>query len=330
MAQISKETITVGGNRIVGQASVDGGALRGDGGPAKPQLIVPLTIEMYNSPSGAMLALCWLRASLAPDQHASPPLAVAKPVTELLLDNLPARSLPTGSSEHTVPLRFHLTPMEIAELERKRHQTPGDVFTLYLGLDAVVAGVKTYNQVGPQANTEDMPWDLQYGMFSEFLPFWRTDIRPVLISIEQSSWVRDVLPGIGYDRARLIEMKFPPPLPDHPSAASEWDKARRAFNERRYSDCVAECRDILAMWQQQLGATKESPVAKVISARRAWHQHDNRLAFLDGLWKAAIDIVNTPHHPEGQQVEQHFDSADAHLMLTLTAALSEHVCDESV
>jgi hypothetical protein len=329
MAQINKQTITVGGNRIVGQVYVDGGALRGEGGPTKPQLVVPLTIEMNNSPAGAMLALCWLRAHLATDQNASPHLTVAPPATELLLNNLPARSFPQGRSEHVVPLRFHLTPTDVAELESNRHQAPGDIFTLYLALDAVVAGVTTYNQVGSQASIEKMPWDLQFGMFSQLLPFWRTGIPPVPVFIERSTWVRDVLTGVGHNRARLIEMTFPPPMPDHPSAANEWDKARRALDEQRYGDCVAECRDILAMWQRQLKATKERPFASVVSAKHGWSEHDSRIPFLDGLWKAAIDIVNTPHHPEGKMVEQHFGPADARLMLTLTAALSQYISDNS-
>ncbi len=201
------------------------------------------------------------------------------------------------------------------------------MFALYLGLEAIVAGVKTYNQVGSQANTENMPWDLQYGMFSQLFPFWRTNISPVPISIERSTWVRDVLAGLGYDRARLVEMTFPPPLPNHPSAASEWDKAKRALDDQRYSDCISECRDILAMWQAQLNATKDRPVATVIGAKRGWPEDDGRITFLDRLWKAAIDIVNAPHHPEGQKSEQVFDAADARLMLTLTAALSQYVSD---
>jgi hypothetical protein len=166
MAQVTKQHITVGGNRIVGQVSVDGGALRGEGGPSKPQLIVPLTVQMNNAPTGAMLALCWLRAHLATDQHASPQAAVVQPTTELLLDNLPARSFPEGQGEHVVQLRFHLTQRDIDILENIRHQTPSDLFSLHLGLEAVVAGVKTYNQVGgAEANTEAMPWGSNMGCF---------------------------------------------------------------------------------------------------------------------------------------------------------------------
>ncbi len=328
MAQVTKQHITVGGNRIVGQVSVDGGALRGEGGQLKPQLVVPLTVQMNNAPAGAMLALCWLRACLATDQHASPQTAVAQPTTELLLDNLPARSFPGGQGEHVVALRFHLTQRDIDNLENIRHQAPSDVFSLYLGLEAVVAGVKTYNQIGgSQSSTEDMPWGLEYGMVSQVFPFWRTNISPVSITVERSTWVRDVLSGLGYDRARVVEMRFPPALPDHPSAASEWDKARQALDEQRYGDCVSECRDILAMWQSQLGASKSQPVASIITGRRAWHEDDGRIAFLDRLWNAAIDLVNAPHHPEGRPTEQRFDAADARLMLILTAALSQYVSE---
>ena len=81
------------------------------------------------------------------------------------------------------------------------------------------------------------------------------------------------------------------------------------------------------MWQSQLGAGKSQSVASIIAARRTWREDDGRRAFLDRLWKAAIDIVNAPHHPEGQPTAQHFDAADARLMLVLTAALSQYVSE---
>jgi hypothetical protein len=326
MAQISKQSITVGGNRIVGNVWVDGGALRGEGGPLSPHLIVPLSVQMHNTPADAMMALCWVRAQLATDQHASPHLTIGPSATELLIDEFPTRSLPNGSLDHTIPLRFRLSAADVEELEKRRHDAAGGLFTFYLGLDAVVAGLKTYNQASGGA-TEVHPWPIDYGMFSQVLPFWRTNIPPAPVSIESSTWVREVLPGLGYDHHRLIEIPFPPPLPDHPSAAGEWDKARRALDEQRYSDCVAECRDLLSMWQSQLGATKNRTLAAIVATKRGWADDDGRTAFLDGLWKAARDIVNAPHHPEGSRVEQTFDVSDARLMLVLTAVLSQYITD---
>jgi hypothetical protein len=46
MGQVHKQSILLGSSRIVGAASVDGGAVRAEGGPIRPQLIVPLTLEL--------------------------------------------------------------------------------------------------------------------------------------------------------------------------------------------------------------------------------------------------------------------------------------------
>jgi hypothetical protein len=41
MAQINDVGITLGGGRIVGTISVNGGEIRGEGGPLRPQLVIP-------------------------------------------------------------------------------------------------------------------------------------------------------------------------------------------------------------------------------------------------------------------------------------------------
>jgi hypothetical protein len=302
---------------------VDGGGVRGEGGPLHPQLVVPLTIEMASMPAEAMVATIWVRCTLL--TMAIPRSVVTQPATEMLMEGFPARSLPHGAPSHTAQLRFFLTPSELEALERHRHAASGDPFMLYLGVEAVVAGLRTHNQVNPGQPIEPSAWDHSFGLVSEVLPFWNTRIEPVWVGIEQSTWIREVLPGLGYDGSRLIEIDFPPSLPDHPSAAGEWDKARRAFDERRYGDCVAECRDVLSMWNRQLGATKTRPLATVIGEKRGWPAGDSRLAFLDAVWKAATDVMNVPHHPEGRTAAQQFEAADARLMLLVTAALSGYV-----
>lgn len=323
MPQINKQHITVS-NRIVGSMWVDGGAIRGDGGILQPQLIVPLTIEMGPMPEEAMVATVWVRARLLTDRSpgATP---TTRPVTELLLDGFPARSLPGAANDHTVELRMFLTMTELAALENHRHATSTDPFMVYLGVDAVVAGMRTYNELKPGEPQEPSAWHHQFGLLSEVLPFWNTRVDPLWISIEQTTWIRQVLPGIGYDASRLVEIDFPQALPGHPGAAIEWDKARRAYDERRYADSVAECRDLLFMWKRQLGATREKPLAAVVAERRHWPEQDGRRAFLDSVWKATTDISNAPHHPEGEASNQQLDAEDARLVLILTAALSAYL-----
>jgi hypothetical protein len=149
------------------------------------------------------------------------------------MDNFNARSIPHGPVDHTVQLRFLLSPAEVEDLERMRH-AGGDVFALYCGLDLVVAGLKTFNEVRPGQAPEPTPWDLNFGLFSQVMPFWTTRVQPVGVQMEQSTWVRSVLPGLGYDRVRLLELTFPPPLPDNGRAARQFDRARQALDGRRY------------------------------------------------------------------------------------------------
>lgn len=321
--QVQKSPITVG-NRGVGEVWVDGGTVRAEGGLLHPQLVIPLTLALSPQRDDAQIAVTWLRAGISATDQAQPHTFICPPTAPSLMDGFHARSLPSPH-DHTVELRFFMTHLEVAALEAQRQRHPSDPFMLHLRVEGTVAGLVTHNQVRPGEVPEPSPWDVQHGMFSEVLPFWTTRIHPVRFAIEESRWVREVLPGLGYDRLRLLEVTFPPPLPDHPSAAIEWDKARRAFDERRYGDCIAECRDLLAMWGRQLGATKANPVASVLADRSKWPADDRRRIFIDGLWKAATDLVNVPHHPEGHAVQQHFDCEDARLMLMLAAALSEFV-----
>jgi hypothetical protein len=162
-------------------------------------------------------------------------------------------------------------------------------------------------------------------MYAEVFPFWTTQVQPVQINIEQSTWVNNVLPGLGYDRLRLIELNFPPPLPDHDNGAKQFDNARKALDERRYGDCIDKCRGLLNMWEKQYGATKNRRVADVISDERGWTEDDVRRQMLDQLWKEVGDVANAPHHPEGNVDAELFERRDARLVLLLTAALSEYV-----
>lgn len=325
MAQVNKQSIAVGSGRTVGSIWVDGGNVRGEGGPIRPQLVVPLTIEMRTMREDATLAVSSLSARLCTDTYASSHQMICQPVSQSLVPGFPARSTQYGPHEHRVDLRFFLTQAEVEDIEQRRHSAGGDVFTLYLGIEAVIAGLQTFNTFGPGEAPKPTPWDVQYGIFSQVMPFWTSQVPPVWIQIEQSAWVRNVLPGLGYDRVRLIEMTFPPPLPGHGSAAAQFDKARRALDERRYGACISECRGLLTMWEKQHGATSKRRIAEVIGDARSWAADDIRRNLIDTLWKEIGDVANAPHHPEGHVDAELFDDRDARLVLLLTATLSEYV-----
>lgn len=327
MTQVQPQDIRLGSGRPIGKVSVDGSAVRGEGGAAKPQLVIPLMIEMNQQPEEAALALVSLHARLAFDEHASPDKSVSQPISLSLARDFPALSQPHGPANHEASLRFYLTPADVEDLERYRHRCDDDSLQVFLALDPTVAALRTYNSFGSKPDLEPTPWDMRFGMFSQVLPFWTVRMQSVRVLIDQSTWVRKVLPGLGYDRRRLLELSFPPPLPDHGSAATQFDKATRALYERRYGDCIQDCRGLLNMWEKHYGATGKTHIAERLAAARGWAAEDIRVTTLDELWKATGDIANAPHHPEGKVDAELFDSRDARLILVLTAALSEYVAE---
>ncbi len=220
-----------------------------------------------------------------------------------------------------------LTAAQIEVLEKKRHSARPDVMCFYIRLEPVVVALKTYNEMSPGQPPDLGPLNLNFnvGIYADVVGiFWTATINTFPVQVETPRWVRDVLPGLGYDSLRLIEVTLPPPLPDHQSAASQFDKAKVALDSRRYDDAVSACRGLLKMWSDKLGATKAKPVAEVVANELGWAPDDTRRQFLDGLWKAATDFVNTAHHPEGNDEPLWLDYRDARMAWMLAGLLSEY------
>jgi hypothetical protein len=319
---MSEQQINVGLNHSIGKVTIDSARVTGEGGATRPQLVVPLSFALRGRGAGAgQIAITSLSCQISTDQQASPHKAVCASVTQSLIKNMAVASQAYEWSPN-VTLRFPLTLGEIASLEADRHVHPGELgVNLYLGIEASVVGLHT---VGP-GQTEQGPWDSQMGISSYFGHFWNVEISALALQISQQDWVQKILPGLGYDRLRLVEIHLPPPLPSHGSAATEFDKARRSFDERRYGDCVGACRGLVNIWNGLRAASKSTPMGDVLAKERQWGQDDPRRKFVNEIWKAVIDIVNTAHHPEGQSRPQEFNAADAQLVLYLVTILSEYL-----
>ena len=166
--------------------------------------------------------------------------------------------------------------------------------------------------------------------FSEILQVnianWESMNGEIKLLAEITDHIEQLRNGPPKAASRLVEIDFPPRRPGRPGAA-EWDKARGAFDERRYDDCVAECRDLLSMWNGHLPATEKRPLVTALAKRRRWPEADGRRAFIDSVWKAITDITNAPQDPKDEAPRQHFDAADARLILLLTGALSAYISE---
>lgn len=330
MAQVAEADITVGSSRIVGRLRIDAGMIRSEAGPLEPRLVIPVTIEMNNRPTEEMVALTRLVAHLHLSNENDPSSEVGLPARVDLVPGFYARSLPEGQGRHNTELRFQLTPIAAHRLEAARHAGTDSVFEFKLRCEGEVAWIRqTWGETHPShgragAIDPNDPFKLQFGLHSDLSLFWTVQIGMLPIQIEPSAWISNVLPGFGIDTLRLIEVVFPPSLPGG-SAAKMFDEALRAFNAKRYDDCVSKCRGIVSAWNKKVGSTKAKPMGTVIAAAQGWSQSDQRIPWLNSLWQALIDMSNVTHHPESRTSAQAVSVHDAKLHLMMTATMSEYL-----
>jgi len=325
---MAEQNIQVNSVRSVGKITVDESRIRGEGGPARPQLVIPTMVTMSQRPDESALALTELRASLRPGTGADgfPKDTIGQAVTLDMADGFLGWTRPDGASEHPVEFRIPLTTIDIEAVEQRRHQTSDGRARFALWMDPVVEGVRHFNQQFPPGidNQHKGPWDDPiFGMYSQRFTFWTSSVQPLIVNIEMSQWVETILPGLGYNQLRLVELHLPPALPGHNAASVEFDKARLAFDQRRYSECVAACRGLVSMWNSLLGATGTNQMGDVVGNKLDWPTDDKRRTFITKTWVATLDMVNLSHHPEGQPDPQYFSAQETRLLFLQVAALSE-------
>jgi hypothetical protein len=331
MAQLAEGDIKVGLSRSVGRIRVDPGQIRGEAGPFDPRLVVPVSLEMQQRPAEQMIALTGLTGYLHLGESNNATTQIGLPAALNLMRGMPVRSVPGGSSPFVIDMRFQLSLAAVHRLEIARHSNPDSDFTLNLRFEGPLVWIRnTYGEARvsprqpPPAEAED-PFGLQLGLHSDLSYFWTTDIDSLRLQIDASVWINQVLPGFGIDNVRLIEMVFPPGLPDTGNAAKVFDEALRAYHSKRYADCIGKCRGIIRAWNQQLSATSKKHLAELVGEAQRWPADDPRRKLLDSIWQALLEAANAASHPEGQDPAYQPSAHDAKLQLMMTAVVSEYL-----
>lgn len=312
----------------VGEVRLDSTQLRGEGGWADPRLVLPLTLVMQQQPIHHQIALTRLTASLHTAQPPAPSTQLGGAATLTLLENMPCLSVSAGPNEQHPEVRIPITQPLVARLEALRHAAPEGRLSLYLHLEGTFVWLRHTGNSGAQGAAESTlgegGWDTSVGLFSEMLPFWNSFIAPLRIEIEPRVWVEQVLPGVGYDQVRLVELNLAN-IPALGILPSQFDEARRKYDAGDYPGCVATCRSIQTAWEQHVGATRKTPLATTLAEHLHWPPKDWHTAMLDAMWKGYADMVNAPHHPEQEPPPLPPTAADARFCLLFTAIISEYL-----
>jgi hypothetical protein len=311
----SKIWLGVGTGLSVGEVNLDPSQIRGEGGWLDPRLVIPVQVVLLQRPVEQQLALVRVTGSLFRNDPASPANRLGPTVSLDLIEHMPCCTASDGPITSGFELRFHLTHEQVKLLEDARHAASGGRLVLFLGLEGIIAWCRNtdHRKEGRLSNA---------GYFSELLPFWDTFIGPLRAEIEPSTWVDKVLPGLGYDHIRLVEVDLSQ-MPDVGILVAQFDEARREYDAGRYKACIAACRGIQTAWEDILGATKNMHVAQVLAGQLHWPEQDWHVKMLDSIWKGYADMTNAFHHPE--QTPAPPTPADARFCLLLTAILAEYV-----
>lgn len=328
MTYASDIRLGLGGPRI-GEIHLDPTAVRGEGGWLDPRLVVPLEITLQPQPDNHQVAVTQLIASLHLREPTFPGNRIGAETRLDLLRDFPCRSVPSGPSDFRPELRFNLTQEQVKLLEDARHAAADNHFSIYIHAEGLVVWLRhtgnSQSLFHPEKSTlgED-GWGTTVGMFSELLPFWSSSIGDMRIDIELSVWVEKVLPGLGYDRVRLVEIDLSR-IPEEGILPAQFDKARRKYDSGDYEGCVQECRGIQNAWEKALATPRGQHIAKRLADLLHWPTDDWHYKMVDAVWKGYADMVNAPHHPEHVPPNLPITAADARLCLLLTVILSEYV-----
>jgi hypothetical protein len=327
-------------NNFIGKVRIDSTQIRGEGGCLDPHLIIPIEIELYQRPENQQLVLTGISYSLKLNGNPGTANQIGSSAHLNLIWNMNYRTFPNAPTANTLQLSFNLTQEQVKKLEEAREDSHQDPFMLYVELDGVIAWLAgTGNSVGfhqPKPSTirgENLP--LEFGMYSELIPFWNTSIGVLRVALESTTWVK-VLSGLGYDRVRLVEINLSQ-MPEAGFVASQFDKARRYLDEGRYEECIAACRSIQNVWEKRLNPTRArgKTVAKALAEKLGWTENDPHYQFLDKTWQGLHDMTSAFHHPEeissvsnGSEESSQLivaSGADARCCFFQTIILSEYI-----
>ncbi len=327
-------------NIFIGKVRIDSSQIRGEGGWLDPHLMIPIEIELYQRPENQQLVLTGITYSLKLDGNPGTTNQLGSSAHLNLIRNMNYRTFPNAPTANTLQLTFSLTQEQVKKLEEAREDSHQGPFILFVELVGVIAWLaRTGNSVDIHQSKpstlrgENLP--LEFGMYSELIPFWNTSIGVLRVALESTTWVK-VLSGLGYDRVRLVEINLSQ-MPEAGFVASQFDKARRYLDDGHYEECIVACRSIKNAWEKRLNPAraKGKTVAKALAEQLGWTESDPHYQFLDKTWEGLHIMTSAFHHPEGLTSTQNgseqapqstvASAADARFCFFQIVILSEYV-----
>jgi hypothetical protein len=148
------------------------------------------------------------------------------------------------------------------------------------------------------------------------------------LTIPQSIWTDNVLPGLGHGLIRLVE------LPAITATSSEafkkpfaaLDQAHHQLKLGNYDEAAGKCRIALEPFWEMVEETKGGKTRDVPRLRKSWEKTLGKPTY-DWLQKVLIEIkraTNRSHH----STQAHFDRLGAEMLITVTTVVVGYAARE--
>ena len=160
----------------------------------QPTLVVPVSVKLNARPPEVAIALLALEAKLTTGQGNAD--QIWPPVHIDLRPGMRVTSVPWGSPDNIIEIRFPLTLALIEHLERLRH-AQGENLGLRVSFSTSAAWLQhTYKELAPNKPPDtSTPFEPRYGIMADLTMFWTSQVQDLLFTVNQSTWVEKVLHG---------------------------------------------------------------------------------------------------------------------------------------
>ena len=308
--------ITIGTNSTVGKVIVNPEEIQGMGDWHNPSLHIPLKIQFHARPKGEYIALIRLTASLHFLESHDITNQFGAQVSYDFINNLSNRSY-IYPFEGGARLLFPLTHEQIKQLEDLRHKPNSHLF---LYLDPIIARVQF--KEGAYLMQGEYKQDV---LQADFSYLWQAAIGTLSIDTSAMKWTENILPNMGYDYYRLVEVTLPSSNTLVPEQAIKYfNQAKKAYDERNYPECLRVCRLALEEIEKHL-QVRDHLLGTAVTKKLGWPDKSElteQAKFMNNTWPGLYILANAANHtPSNLSLLP----ADAHAGLLSIAMMLEYL-----
>lgn len=211
----------------------------------------------------------------------------------------------TDETQETVTLLFPLDPARINLIESSRKENLNIVLNIRFHYGICVPIIS-------QSSSKEY-----------IIGSYGSDYKHINFEIPQSNWVKTILPGLGFQSFRLIELpEYSNLIPEeYKLSLGELAEAEKYYRNGDYDKVVSHCRAALDPFKGKMKEMREYIKSK---SEFEWIDSSATATYtwLSALYFDSINFASKTHHPPSMG---HFDRSDAESIYLVTVGILSYI-----